>query len=334
MTMRDTVLALPMLLLPFAAAAEAVDSAAPGDTAILVQAEGSDLLSVDGDLADLLDHPAFAGFAERILPWDNRRYDPATPLRDLGELLPYHSAVDTGTVVAGLNRMIRDANAGLTVFYDIYPQAARDANPGLAQTGLFFFRGRPGAPFAVIAPGGGFAYVGSLHEGLPYAAEISAMGLNAFVLKYRAGHGAQVATEDLATAISWIFRNADTLELDTAGYSLWGSSAGARMAAFVGSHGPATFGGDDLPKPAAAITAYTSHSDLSDAEPPTFVIVGAEDGIAPAAHMERRIAALRRIGTVVEYHLIPGVGHGFGAGTGTSAAGWIAEAVRFWQRNL
>lgn len=334
MAMRNTVLALPMLLLPVSAAAEAVDSAATGDTAALAQGESVGPLSVDGDLADLLDHPAVAGFAERILPWDNRRYDPTIPLRDLGSLLPYHSAVDTGTVVAGLNRIIRDADAGLTVFYDIYPQAARDADPGLAQTGLFFFRGRPGAPFAVIAPGGGFAYVGSLHEGFPYAAEISTMGLNAFVLKYRAGQGARVATEDLATAISWIFRNADALEVETAGYSLWGSSAGARMAAVLGSHGPAAFGGDDLPKPAAVITAYTSHSDLSDAEPPTFMIVGAEDGIAPPMNMERRIAALRRIGTVVEYHLIPGVGHGFGAGTGTSAAGWIADAVRFWQRNL
>ena len=56
-------------------------------------------------------------------------------------------------------------------------------------TGLFFLRGKPGAPFAVIAPGGGFAYVGSVHEGFPYAVEISNRGFNAFVLKYRAGHG-------------------------------------------------------------------------------------------------------------------------------------------------
>jgi hypothetical protein len=32
----------------------------------------------------------------------------------------------------------------------------------------FFFRGKPGAPFAVIAPGGGFAYVASVHEGFAW----------------------------------------------------------------------------------------------------------------------------------------------------------------------
>lgn len=288
----------------------------------------------DGRLADILDNPAFAGFAERILPWAERRYDPAMPLRQIGSLLPYHSAVDTGTVVSALNRMVDDANAGRTVFYDIYSEAERQADPAKAATGLFFYRGRPGAPFAVIAPGGGFSYVGSVHEGFPYAQAISELGMNAFVLTYRAGQRGQVATEDLAAAITWIFRNAEELGFGTDGYSLWGSSAGARMAAYIGSHGPAAFGGADLPKPAVVVMAYTSHSDQAEAEPPTFVAVGDRDGIAPPANMERRIAALRRIGTPVEYHRFPDIGHGFGAGTGTSAEGWITDAVRFWRQYL
>lgn len=291
-------------------------------------------LTLDGRLADILDNPAFTGFAERILPWADRRYDPTMPLRKIGSLLPYHSAVDTGTVVAALNRMIDDAAGGRTVFYDIYSVAERQADPAKAATGLFFYRGRPGAPFAVISPGGGFSYVGSVHEGFPYAQAISDQGLNAFVLTYRAGRGGQVATEDLAAAITWIFRHAEELGVATDGYSLWGSSAGARMAAYIGSHGPAAFGGADLPKPAAVVMAYTSHSDLAGTEPPTFVVVGERDGISPPANMERRIAALRHIGTPVEYHLFPDVGHGFGAGTGTSAEGWIAGAVRFWRQQL
>ena len=91
--------------------------------------------------------------------------------------------------------VIDDVNAGRTVFYDIYTDAVMDAEPSRRNTGMFFFRGKPGAPFAVIAPGGGFAYVGSLHEGFPYAAEISNRGYNAFVLKYRAGQGGGSATE-------------------------------------------------------------------------------------------------------------------------------------------
>ena len=104
------------------------------------------------------------------------------------------------------------------------------------------------------------------------------------------------------------------------------------MAAAIGSHGVAAFGGDDLPKPSSVVMAYTAHSDYSPNEPPTFVIVGEDDGIAPPSAMERRIAALRKAGTEVEYHRYKNVGHGFGLGTGTSAEGWIADANRFWEK--
>jgi len=186
----------------------------------------------------------------------------------------------------------------------------------------------------VVAPGGGFSYVGSVHEGFPYAMEISNQGYNAFVLKYRAGRGGTAATEDLAAALSYVFKNAASLEVSTAHYSLWGSSAGARMAAAIGSHGTARFGAADLPKPSAVVMAYTAHSDVSSSEPPTFVVAGEHDGIAPPATMERRVAALRRAGTAVEYHKYSDVGHGFGVGAGTSAEGWIADAAQFWSKHI
>jgi len=291
-------------------------------------------LRVDDTVDDILKHPAFAGFGRLLLPRDDRRYDTTMPLRSIGSLLPYHSQVDPIVIVSSLNRMIDDASAGRTVFHDIYTEAQKQAEPSRKDTGLFFFRGKPGAPFAVVAPGGGFAYVASLHEGFPYAIEIGNRGYNAFVLKYRAGRGGGVATEDLAAALSYIFRNAGSLGVTTADYSLWGSSAGARMAAAIGSHGTARFGGSDLPKPSALVLLYTGHSDLASTEPPTFVAVGDADGIAPPSTVERRVAALRRAGTEVEYHEYSGVGHGFGLGVGTSAEGWIADAVRFWANQI
>ncbi|WP_454754099.1 alpha/beta hydrolase [Cupriavidus necator] len=285
-------------------------------------------------LGDLLNHPAFQGFSHRMLPWDGRAYDEAMPLGQIGQLLPYHSHVDSSVVVAALNRMVDDASAGRTIFYDFHTESEKRVNPELKHTGLFFFRGKPGAPFAVIAPGGGFSYVGSVHEGFPYAAEISKRGLNAFVLKYRAGHGSRVVIEDLAAAVSYIFQNAHALQVGTGGYSLWGSSAGARMAAAIGSHGTAPFGGALLPKPSVVVLAYTGHSEVTTSEPPTFVVVGDGDDIAPHAVMETRVAALRRIGAPVEYHKYPGVGHGFGTGQGTSAQGWVGQAVQFWKKEI
>jgi len=263
-------------------------------------------------LRDLLDHRAFAGFGELLLPWDDRAYDEHMRLADIGSLLPYHSHVDPETVTSALNRMIDDVGGGKTVFHRFYTETQRREQPARELTGLFFFRGRPGAPFAVICPGGGFSYVGSVHEGFPYAAEISRRGYNAFVLRYRAGRGAVTATQDLAAALTYIFENAKRLGVSTSDYSLWGSSAGARMAAAIGSHGVAAYGGSRLPKPAVVVMAYTAHWDHSFDEPPTFVVVGDRDGIAPPPIMERRVAALRRAGTDVEYRRYPDLGHGFG----------------------
>ena len=290
----------------------------------------ADHLHVDDTVGDLLAHPAFEGFAPLLLPWDDRAAEPTLSLSEVGSLLPYHKHVDPGVVVSALNRMIDDAAAGNIVFHDIYTPAEKAADPSRRNAGLFFLRGEPGAPFALIAPGGGFAYVGSVHEGFPYAAEISARGFNAFVLKYRVGQGGRVATEDMATALTYILRNASALEVSTDDYSLWGSSAGARMAAAIGSRGAARFGGAAVPSPAAVVLLYTAHSDIGPSEPPTFVAVGENDRIAPPTVMERRVAALRRSGTDVEYHRYPGVGHGFGLGRGTAAEGWMDAAIRFW----
>jgi acetyl esterase/lipase len=289
-------------------------------------------LSVDDRLGDLMAHPAFAGFAPLLLPRTDLEIDRNAKLSTIGSLLPYHQNVEPSDVVKGLNRLIDDAGAGRQVFFDIYTESEKQLEPSRRQTGLFFLRGRPGAPFAVIAPGGGFSYVGSVHEGFPYAVKINERGYNAFVLRYRVGYGGAVATQDLATAVSYIFRNAGALQVSTEGYSLWGSSAGARMAAAIGTHGVARYGGDAIPKPSTVVMAYTGHAEYSVDDPPTFAVVGERDGIASPATMERRIDALKQVGVTVEYHKYPALGHGFGLGTGTSADGWIGDAARFWER--
>jgi acetyl esterase/lipase len=292
-----------------------------------------DHLTADDRVADMLSHPALAEFARLMLPWDDRSV-PDIKLRGLAKLMPYHSHVDADVVVAALDQLVDGANAGEPVFYDVYSDREKHADPTKRATGLFFFRGKPGAPFALIAPGGGFEYVASLHEGFPYAAKIAERGFNAFVLKYRVGHGGAPATEDMAAALSLIVRRASELNIDPRHFSLWGSSAGARMAALIGSHGAAQFGGDELVKPAAVVMAYTGHADHAADEPPTFAVVGTRDSIARPAVMERRIGVLKRQGTHAELHVVPGLEHGFGLGTGTVADGWIDRAIEFWKRSI
>lgn len=48
--------------------------------------------------------------------------------------------------------------------------------------------------------------------------------------------------------------------------------------------------------------------------------------------METRVAALRKAGTEVDYRKYKDLGYGFGLGTGTGAEGWVADAIRFWER--
>jgi len=311
--------------------AMAADSAAPGVNATASPGDVAGLITTNDTLAEVMAHPDLAGFSRHLMPRPGQSFDPEMALRDIGSLLPYHSNVHPDEVAAGLNRLASDARMGRRVFYPIYSDGQIAADPTKRDTGLFYFRAAQGAPFAIVAPGGGFAYVGSVHEGFPYATAINAEGYNAFVVRYRVGQGQVRATEDLAAAITYIAKNAVSLGVSMDGYSVWGSSAGARMAALIGSYGVARFGGGDLPSPSSVIMAYTSHSDVSEAEPPTYAIVGENDGIAPPVSMRRRVEVLRGQGICVEFRIVPEVAHGFGTGLGTPAEGWIAEAVRFWR---
>jgi acetyl esterase/lipase len=290
-------------------------------------------LKTSSTIRDVVNHPAFEGFGQFILPLDRGRYDMDMPLENISSLLPYHSNVDPEAVVQTINHVVDMATSGETIFYDFYTDRQKQSDPTKESTGLFFFRGKPGAPFAVISPGGGFSYVGSVHEGFPHAIALSQQGYNAFVLQYRVG-GEQVACEDLATALSYIFENAKTLEISTANYSVWGSSAGARMAARIGSYGAAAFGGDEIPRPGTVVMAYTGHTDFTKNDPPTFAVVGDRDGLASASTMERRVNSLQSAGVDVEFHVYRNVGHGFGLGTGTNAEGWLDDAVRFWEKHI
>ncbi len=110
-------------------------------------------LTPDDTIGDLVKHPAFAGFSHLLLPCDNRAPDDSVRLRNIGSLLPYHSHVDPPTVVGALNHMVTDVDNGKTVFHEFYTPAQKKQDPTKSNTGLFFFRGKPGAPFAIIAPG-------------------------------------------------------------------------------------------------------------------------------------------------------------------------------------
>jgi acetyl esterase/lipase len=295
--------------------------------------EGYPHLTTTDSVRHIVDHTAFIGFGNYILPWDDNTAYYDTPLNNVGSLMPYHNHVDPDIVVGAINHMVDEINDGKTIFYDFYTEQEKQEDPSKEATGLFFFREKPGAPFAIVCPGGGFAYVGSLHEGFPLALEISKKGYNAFVIRYRLGNE-QRAAEDLAAAIAYIFRNAEMLEVNTKDYSLWGGSAGARMVGDIALNGVSAYGGGNLPKPATVVIAYTGQSTYSSDFSPAFITVAANDGIANVNTVERRVENLRNAGVDVEYRRYQRAGHGFGLGVGTDAEGWIEDAIQFWEKHL
>ena len=278
---------------------------------------------------DVINDPVFGDYGRLIFPVDRPLREDLT-LEDMDEVLMWYNDIKLDKTVEIVNYLGQQAAAGTQVFYDIYTEEEKSEDPWKEDTGLFFFHGGPGAKTAICNAGGGMVYVGAMQDSFPHALELSKLGYNAFALIYRPG--AQTACEDLARALSFVFENADELEVNTDGYSLWGGSAGARMAAWLGTYGAAAFGGDELPQPAAVMMQYTGHSEYSANAPATYACVGKSDGIANWRTMELRLKKMSELGIDTEFHVYDGLSHGFGLGTGTIAEGWLNDAVSFWQR--
>lgn len=280
---------------------------------------------------DVIEDPDFEGFGRLIFPAD-KTIDPDLELKDVGDILTWYNYVNPERTVEIVNYMKEQAEEGEQIFYDIYTEEEKAEDPDKENTGLFFFRGDPGEKFAVVNAGGGFAYVAAMHDSFPQALELSKKGYNAFALIYRPG--AQTACEDLARAIAFIFENQEELDVDVTDYSLWGGSAGARMAAWLGSYGTEAFGEAAYPAPAAVVMEYTGLSDVTGNEPPTYACVGSSDGIAYYRTVEDYISRIQENGTPAQVEVFEGLPHGFGLGEGTVAEGWLENAVGFWEENM
>ncbi len=273
-------------------------------------------------IADVANNPAFGDYGRMIFPLNEYYYSGDT----LGTLrLTWYSYINPSRTVDVINYMLDEVHEGRKIFYSIYP----DDDPRAKSTGLFFFRGNRGAKFAVCNAGGGFVYVGAIHDSFPHALELSRRGYNAFALIYRPG--SETACEDLARAIAFIHDNASELGVDAEGYSLWGGSAGARMSAWLGAYGTESFGEKSYPRPSAVIMQYTGLNDVTGNEPPTYACVGTSDGIASYRSMQSYVDRIKANGTDAMIEIFTGLPHGFGLGEGTIAEGWLDNAVKFWE---
>lgn len=280
---------------------------------------------------EVMDNPVFGEYGRLIFPVD-RTISSELTLENVGDILTWYTNINPDKTVEIVNYLGENAAAGDTVFYDIYTEEEKAEDPQKENTGLFLFRGESDGKVAICNAGGGFVYVGAMQDSFPHALELSKKGYNAFALIYRPG--AQTACEDLARAIAFLHEHAEELQIDMTDYSLWGGSAGARMAAWLGSYGTEAFGEEAYPRPAAVIMQYTGLSEVTGDEPPTYNCVGTNDGIASYRTMEERIRQIQAQGTDAEIEVFDGLPHGFGLGEGTVAEGWLDNAAAFWERQM
>lgn len=219
-------------------------------------------------------------------------------------------------------------------------------------------------PVTIVCPGGAYQMVCSYIEGVPIAKKLNAKGYSVYIVYYRTKANALFPSpqDDLAQAVRDVFARKEKDNLDLEGYSIWGFSAGGHLAA---SFGLADIGYDHyhLPKPTALVLGYPvismrkelthmlTHDTLLGKEaseeaegclsidehvtadyPPTYIWCGEADKAVSPENTKKMAAALEKAGVPYQMETFPGVDHGFGPATGTSAEGWIDHAVNFFEK--
>ena len=213
------------------------------------------LITEDMTLADVAQLPGMLPLADYLMECrpSNRDETYSMPLAVLRE---QQGDANADAVIRGLERLVGVVQSRPDVVQDIWTYEEQVAVPGRARTKLVFFPGKAGAPFVMIAPGGGYNAVCSHLEGYPAAARLNEAGYNAFVLSYRTREFAAPPgpLEDLAQALRHVLAYAQELDVAPC-YALMGFSAGAHLAGLMATdvHGWRTW---QLPRPSAMVLNY------------------------------------------------------------------------------
>ena len=277
------------------------------------------------------------------------------------------SGLQTENILEGIRRLCQLKQEGKKVVYDYWSDQEKEEIPGKKRTKLFFMPGEEGKPFVLICAGGAYMGVCSLGEGFSTASRLNQMGYNAFVLSYRVTESPLFPKplEDAAAALRFIFAHKGDFQVSTDNYAVCGFSAGGHLAAEWGTeqYGYKAYG---LPRPGAlflmypAVSLYTflptdhigrmyittligenwtpelmekasAEKNVTSAYPPVYMLQCKDDPTVPVASSELLAEALEKNGIQYLYRLIEKGGHGIGLADFTEAAGWLDEAVKFWQ---
>src|SRR5438270_11653635 len=118
------------------------------------------------------------------------------------------------------------------------PGALADGDSDRPALTIFRTAGAPTGTAVIIAPGGGYTNLSMNKEGRQVASWFNAMGVTAFVLKYRLGprYHHPVELEDAQRAMRMVRAHAAKFGIATDRIGMMGFSAGGHLAATLGTH--------------------------------------------------------------------------------------------------
>ncbi len=211
----------------------------------------------------------------------------------------------------------------------------------------------------IVFPGGGYSALAMNHEGRQVANWLNAVGLTAFVLKYRLGprYHHPIELGDAQRAIEIVRTRAAEFGVSPDRVGVMGFSAGGHLAATTGTHFDANTRPDFLilGYPVIYFTGPYVHKgsvrnllgdnpdpklleDLSDElrvtaqTPPTFLFTTSADTGVPAENSIAFYLALHKAGVPAELHVFEKGPHGVGLDFGDPALGEWPMLLVNWLR--
>lgn len=226
---------------------------------------------------------------------------------------------------------------------------------------------------AMVFPGGGYEHLATDKEGTQIAHWLNALGIAAFVVRYRLGprYHAPIMQEDALRAVRMVRARASLWKLDPNRIGVVGFSAGGHMAATAGTHfdagnptsadpvervssrpsfmvlaypvitmerpyahrGSRTELLGDAPTP-AMMDSTSNELHVTQDTPPTFLVATTDDASVPVENSLLFYRALHAAGVPAELHLFQHGRHGFGlAASDPALAQWPALAAGWLRAN-
>jgi acetyl esterase/lipase len=223
----------------------------------------------------------------------------------------------------------------------------------------------------IVFPGGSYEYLATNHEGRQVANWLNAMGLNAFVVKYRIGprYHHPVELGDAQRAIRVVRARAKDFGVLPDEIGVMGFSAGGHLASTAATHfdpgNPQSTDSIDRVscRPDFAILAYpvislaseythqlsrknllgenptpelvrelSSEKNVTRQTPPTFLFSSSTDTVVPPENSVAFYLALRKAGVPSELHIFENAPHGVGLDLADPSVGEWGTLLVHWLR--